>query len=813
MTGIVRDLRLAIRRLQKSPSFALTAVLSLALGIGANTTVFSVVHSVLLSPLPYPEPDRLVQVLETRAGSAQPVSLLSFHGWRDADTGMRRMAAVRRWPYNVTGGDHPYRVTGVQGTADLLAVLGAKPLRGREFARYDEQPGADPVCMVSHAFWIDRLGARTDLASQRLVLDGRSHAIVGVLPEGFTIPGYGTPAILTPTLLDARDPSYGSNHNAVVIARLADGVSLDSAGAQLSVVASRLAAMFPQWNDGIGARLVPVRDAMVSGVRRPLWVLFGAVGLVLLIACVNLAGILLARAAAAEREVAVRVALGASRLRIVRLALSEALVVSAAGGLAGLWIGSEGVDLVTRLFPTGIPRLGEVTIDLPVLAFTVTCVVGTALLLGLVPALRSSRVETIAILGGSGRTTGLGVHSRTQRALVALEVAIAVVLLTSAGLLLRSFVNIVRVDPGFATAGRMAMAVSLPQARYPDRAHVTAFLDGVNERVSAIPGVSASGASVGLPMAQLAWRKHMTLEGQPALKLPDVPVVDVSIVTPGYLTTLGIGLLRGRTISESDGGAAGFVALVNEAFVRAHLPKQDPIGRRFRLAPPDALLPPDQVGSLPWYTIAGVVGDVRRWNLAVGAFPEVFIPQKQDADVAREFFVVAHTEMNDPGLPDAMRQAVWAVDPDQPVEWVRPLDDLYEVAVSRPRFISEVVGAFGLAALLLAAIGVFGLVANIVAACTQEIGVRMALGAQDGDVIRQVAGPAASAALAGVVIGLAVAAAVTRFMASMMVDIGTLDPPTYAVVAISVFGVAIVAATLASLRATRIDAAGALAAQ
>ena len=813
MTGIVCDLRLAVRRLRRSPSFALTAVLSVALGIGANVTVFSVVDGVLLSPLPYPEPDRLVQVLERRAGVDQPASLLSFDGWRDAATGTRGMAAVRRWPYNVTGGDQPYRVTGVQGSSGLLAVLGARLFRGREFTRGDELAGADPVCMVSHAFWTERLGAPADLGSQRLVLDGRLHAVVGVLPEGFTIPGFGTPPILTPTPMDARDVSHGSNHNAVVIARLADGVSLDSAGAQVSVAASRLAATFPRWNDGIGARLVPVRDALVSGVRRPLWVLFGAVALVLLVACVNLAGVLLARAAAAEREVSVRVALGASRLRVVRLALSEALVVSALGGLAGLWIGAVGVDSVTRLFPSGIPRLGEVTVDLPVVAFTVACVLGTALLLGLVPALRSSRTRATAVLGGSGRAAGLSVHTRTQRALVVAEVAIAVVLLTSAGLLLRSFVNIVRADPGFATAGRMAMAVSLPRARYPDRARVTAFLDGVNQRLSGIPGVRASGASVGLPMGQLAWRKHMTLEGRPALSLPDVPVVDVSIVTPGYLPTLGIRLLRGRALSEGDGDRTAFAALVNEAFVRQYLSGQDPIGRRLRLAPPDGLLPRDQTGTFPWYAIVGVVADVRRWNLAVGAFPEVFIPQTQDADVAREFYVVAHTEMEDPGLPSAMRQAVWAVDADQPVEWVRPLDDLYENAVSRPRFISEVVGAFGLTALLLAAIGVFGLVANIVEARTPEIGLRMALGARTWDVVTQVGGPAASAALAGVVLGLALSAAVTRVMESMMVDVGTLDPPTYAVVALAVLGVAVAAATLASLRATWIDAARALAAE
>jgi len=813
MAGIGVDLRHAVRRLRRSPSFALTAVLTLALGIGANTAIYSFVHGVLLSPLPYPDPEQLVIVLETRDRTDRTASLLNFAGWREAATGLQGVAAVRRWPFNVTGGGRPYRVTGVQASAGLLAVLGARPLAGREFTRHDERPGAEPVCLVSHAFWVERLGSRADLTGQTLALNGRAHSVVGVLPEGFEIPGFGTPPILTPTPMDAADAGYGSNHNALVIGRLADGVSLDRAGARLAVVASRLAEAYPQWNDGIGARLEPARDAVVQQARRPLWVLFGAVGLVLLIACVSLAGIMLARAVTAEREIAVRVALGSSRGAIVRLLMSEAVVLSAAGGLAGLWVGSLGVDLLSRLGPSGIPRLAEVTVSLPVMAFTASCAVATALLIGLLPALRASRLSTRAIVNGSARAIGLISHTRVQRALVTAEVAIAVVLLTSAGLLLRSFVKLLQVDTGFETGGRVAMAVSLPQARYPNGARVTAFVDQVLERVNAIPGVRASGASVGLPLAFLVWRQQMTLEDRPAASLPEVPVVDLSISTPGYLSTLGIPLLRGRPLRESDEAETGFVALVNQAFVQANLPGEDPIGRRLRLAPPDALLPDVQSRDIPWYTIVGVVGDVRRFGLNVEARPEVYIPQRQDAGVAREFFVVAHTAIDDPGLPDAMRRAVWAVDADQPVDSVRTLDAMYASAVSQPRFVAQVIGAFGLAALLLAAIGVFGLVVNIVAARTREIGLRMALGARPGDVLRQVSLPAVLAAFAGIVIGSLIAVAATRLMATMLFGIEPLDPPTYATVALSVLGVAVVAAVLASVRAVRIDPVAALAAE
>jgi len=813
MSGtVLQDLRYGLRRLAKSPRFTLVTLLILALGIGATSTLFTVVHSVLLSPLPFNQPEELVFASETRQdGTAiSPVSPLNFREWRATTTGFLTVAAARQWPQNVTGGDVPERVTGAQVSAGLLSLFGVAPVLGREFTLEEEQPGADRVCLVSHEFWLRRLGGSRDVASLRLVLNGQSHVVVGVLPDGFTIPGFGPRPILTPLPLDTDDPGFWSNHNAQVFGRLGDDVSLERADRELEAIAARLQTTYPDWNDGIGARVVSARDQIVQSARQALWILFGSVAFVLLIACANIASLFLARCAEAEREMAVRTALGARRARIVRLVLSEAVILGAAGGLLGFWLCLFGVDAIRRWAPSAMPRLAEVSVNLPVLAFVLAASVGTSLLFGLVPALRASNVNVQHLLKEGGRALGAGGMHRIQRALVVSEVAIAVVLLVGSGLLLRTFGNLLEVDPGFALEGRTALQVSLPRFSYQDRESVTAFLDGLHERLDAIPGVQASASSVGLPFQGMMWRKLMTLEDQPAATLREVPVVDLSIVTPRWLETLNIPLVRGRVLLESDDGSAAFVALVNEAFVRTHLPGQDPLGRRLRLAPPDHLLADGQGGEFPWYTIVGVVGDVRRWSLSADALPEVFIDQRQDMDVAREFYVVAHTRLPPATLIEPMRQAVWDVDPDQPVAWVQTMNSTYSAMVAQPRFNAFLVAAFGLSALVLSVIGVYGLMANAVSTRKREIGLRIALGAHPGKVMRHVVGGAMLASIAGITIGLVLSVALARFVGSLLFGVEPLDPVTYLLVVLVVLVVAVAAATVPSWRAARLDPAVAL---
>jgi len=802
------DLLLALRRLRKSPRFTLVALLTLALGIGANSALFSVVHSVLLSSLPFEDSEELVFAFETRqeGSTIAGVSPLNFREWREAGTGLGELAALSRMPFNVTGTETPVRITGLQVSPGILSLLRVSPHLGREFTTDEEHPDAEPVCMVSHAFWRDRLGGNRDLASASLILNGESHTVVGVLPEGFQLPGFGSNPILTPLPLDPSQPGFWSNHNTVVFGRLGDGVSLERANGEVAAIATRLEEAYPDWNEGIGARLVPARSQIVQGAQRTLWILFGAVGFVLVIACANIASLLLARATEAEREMAVRTALGAHTSRIVRLVLSEALLLSAAGGLLGLWVCHLGIDAIQAWAPGNIPRLGEVSVSAQVLGFTLAVSLGTGLLFGLLPALHASRVNIDSVLKDGGRTAGLGGRRhRAQRLFVVGEVALSVVLLVGSGLLLRTFGNLLGVEPGFEIQGRVAMHVSLPQASYQDRSAVTAFLTRLHEELDATPGVQVSGSSVGLPFQGLMWRKLMTLEDRPAATRPEVPVVDLSIVTPDYLDALGIPLRRGRALLESDSPEGPYPALVNEAFVRAHLPDEDPLGRRLRLGPPDHLLPAEGATGLPWYTIVGVVGEVRRWNLGADPIPEVFIHQRHDMDMAREFFVVARTSLPPADLSDGMRQAVWNVDPDQPVAWVQPMATMYSNMVAQPRFNAALVAAFGVTALILALIGVYGLMSNAVTARTQEIGLRIALGARPRQLLKHVAGQGVLASLAGIGIGIVAALALTRLMESLLFGIEPLDPTTYLIVMISVLLVASAAASVPSWRATKLD--------
>ena len=802
----------AVRRLLKSPRFFIITILTLGLGIGANTALFSVVHSVLLNSLPYANSEELVFAWETRGENnvQQAVSLGNFQEWRNVGSGFRSIAAARYRAYNVTGLDRPFRINGLEISAGLLSLLGTNPIRGREFSPDEEQPGADPACMVSNSFWLDRLGGNPNLTDIRLTLNGTSHAVVGVLPAGLEIPRFGQRHILTPVPLDPSHPGYWSNHNTTVYGRLFAVSQIEQVGEELSLIASRLEEAHHEWNEGIGTLLVPAREQLVQGARRTLWILFGTVGFVLLIACTNVASLLLARAAAADREMAVRVALGANRSRIVRLVLSEALLLSAGGGLLGLGLGYWGVEAIRRWGPANLPRLSEVEVSMPVLLFTVACAVFTGILFGFVPALRSSRVNIQSTLNKSGRSPGLGTSHRIQRAFVVAEIAIAVVLLTCSGLLLRTFSNLLEVDPGFETDGRIAMQLSLPGSRYTDRAMVASFLDRLHNRLDAIPGVEASGSSVGLPFQYLMWRKFLTLEHRPALTLPEVPIIDLSISTPEYVQTLGIPLIDGRTLLESDAAESPFVALVNEAFLRTLLPDEDAIGRRLRLAAPDHLLPSERIGLDPWYTIVGVVGDVRRWSLSSDALPEVYISQQQDLDGAHGFFVVTHTALSDEAAATAMRQAVWAIDPELPVAWVRPIDAMVSNVVAQPRFNAALVGAFGLTAIILALIGVYGLMANTVSARTREIGVRIALGARPGQILKHVAGQGIAAAIIGIVIGIGVSAAATRVMETLLFGIQPIDLPTFLFVVVTVLLVAALAASLPSWRAAKLNAIEAL---
>ena len=807
---------IVVRRLLRTPRFLTAALLILGLGIGATTALFSVLHSVLLSPLPYQDPEQLVFVWETRDGGSRTtsVSLGNFEAWRASASGDQALAAARWRAFNITGGDRPYRVDGLEASSGLIALLGEKMLHGREFLPEDERTGAEAVCLVSHSFWQQRLGAREELAELQLILNGKGHRVVGVLPVGLEIMGAGPSPVLTPLTLDLDHPGYWSNHNVMVVGRLNGKHSLLQANDQMSQVASRLEKERPEWNQGIGVRLVPARMQLVQRARRTLWVLFGAVAFTLLIACVNVAGLLLARAAGAEVDVAVRVALGAESSAIVRLFFSEALLLSIGGGLLGLLIAVLGVEAIQHWGPGNLPRIGEISVSGPVLLFAMACAVGTGLLFGLAPAFRSTRVNLRAALSKGGRSSGLGSHHRILRIFVVAEVAIAVVLLNCSGLLFRTLANLNAVDPGFQSEGRVAMHISLPSSHYPDRERVTAFLSELHDRLGAIPGVRASGSSVGLPFQWQQWRKQLTVEGSPARTLAEVPLIDLSISTPGYAETLNIPLIRGRRLTENDVAGSPFTALVNEAFVRTHFSGVDPLGRRLRLSPPDALLSPEKSpDDYPWYTVVGVVGDVKRWDLTSDASPEAYIPQTQDMDGAREFFVVVRSNMPVESTSVEMRQAVWEVDPDLPVPWVRPIDAMISAQSAQPRFNAALVGAFALTALILASIGIYGLALNMVSARRPEIGLRVALGASPIQILYDFGRQGLVIVLGGIGIGLMCTLAATHLMANMLFGIEPVDIGTFLLVATTILVVASAAVLIPAWRAANLDAAAALASE
>jgi predicted permease len=815
--SVWQEIRLAARRLVRARGIALAVVLTLGLGIGASSALFSVVNSVLLTPLPFEDPGELVVVWETRNAqnaSTVTVSLGNFEDWRRLNTVFQEMAAIQRRPYNVTGSGDPVRVNAIRATAALLPLLGVRPVVGRGLRQEEERPGSQPVCLISHGLWFSRFGGDPDLGGKSLELDGRSHAVVGVLPPGFELPGtgisdMGAPQLLTPLTLDPSDPNYRGNHNSVVVARLHDGIAVEQANQEIGALAGRMEQEYPEWNEGVGALVRSLHEQVVQGVRSSILLLFTTVGFVLLLVCVNVATLMLTRASAREREMAVRVALGAGRRRLVWHVLTEALMLSIAGGVLGLLFCLHAIDALGALAASWLPPHVDLLVDLPVLAFALAISVVTGIGFGIVPAWTLSGVRADAALVGGSRLLGRRGQMRARQAFVATQVAMALVLLVGTGLLLRSFARLTNVEPGYEADNRIAMFVSLPVARYGERTQVTAFLEQLNGEVGALPGVHSAGASIALPLEQLFWQKRLTREEAPEQRVGDVPVVDLTIATPGFLAAMGVPLIKGRSLQRSDRAGSQYVALVNEAFVRTHYGDSYPIGRRIRLGLPDHLVS-EPVQAQPWLTVVGVVGDVRRRGPTQAVLPEVYVPQAQDNDVAREFFVVAHASGPPVDLAERLRQAVRRIDPLQPVARIVTLDRMQANSLSQPRTNLLLVGGFGLTALVLAVMGVYGLTSQSVSSRTREFGLRLALGARPSAIRRQVAGEGLAVAAVGIILGLGVSLLVARLMAGLLFGVRATDPLVYSAVAGTLICVVFAAAYLPARRASRTDPGEAL---
>jgi putative ABC transport system permease protein len=800
---LLQDFRYGLRMLAKKPGFTFVAVLALSLGIGANTAIFSVVNAVLLRPLPFAEPERLVRVYATNAKRGQtsaPTSYLNFVDWRDQNQVFDHMAAYSGASAAFTYGDVPEQIEGAGATADLFKVLGTQPLLGRALSREDERPNAR-VVVLSHSLWQRRFNADPKIVGQQVKFDGESTTVIGVMPKGFAFPLEDeNPEFWVP--LDPEqvfNKERGANYLKVV-ARLKAGTTLEQGQAEMETIARRLEQEYPDKNTGKGIRLVSMHEDVVGAVRPALLVLLSAVGFVLLIACANVANLLLARASSRSREIAIRTALGASRARIIRQLLTESLLLSIAGGATGLLLALWGVDVLSAAIPADIPRVKDVGLDASVLAFTMGISLLTGILFGLAPALQASKPDFNEALkeGGRGSTEGLS-RNRVRSLLVVSEVALSLVLLIAAGLMIKSFYQLLNVKPGFEPEHVLTANISLPPAKYPEVEQQSAFFQQVMERARALPGVESVALVSPLPLSNSFIQNILTIEGRPPLAPGEKLITNTRLITPDYLRTMGIPLRRGRAFNEHDGKTGLDAFLVNETFAQRYFPGEDPLGKRITVSIRPTPEKPDASGE-----IVGIVGDVKHQTLDKESGPECYVPVLNFPEAYMT--LVMRTASSDPAtLTAALRGAVQQVDQDQPVFDIQPMRQVVARSVATRRFNMLLLGLFAGIALLLAAVGIFGVMNYSVTQRTHEIGIRMALGAQTRDVLKMIVRQGMILTLIGVVMGLVAAFVLTRVMSGLLYNVSATDPLTFAGVSALLMAVALLACYIPARRATKVD--------
>jgi putative ABC transport system permease protein len=807
-----QDLRYSVRILLKKPGFTVIAVITLALGIGANTAIFSVVNAVLLKPLPYAEADRLVYLSERHPQYEEmSISYPDFTDWRAQNHVFEHIGVYNFGDYNLTGSGEPARLRGGRASADLFTALRVRAALGRLFTNDEDKPGAPGVVVLSHELWRQRFGSAPNILSQSLTLNDRPYTVIGVLPPDFRFER-GTQLWVPVGQLSDR-PSWleRDNHPGLRgVARLNAGETLEQARSELDAIAAQLEQQYPNSNKHVGARIIPLLDNYVRNVRAALWVLLGAVGLVLLIACANVANLMLAHGAARRRELAVRVALGTPRWRIVYQSLTESLLLAAAGGSFGLVLAEWGVSLILGFSGDSIPRASEIGIDNRVLLFTLASAVLTGIIFGLAPALQAGRTDVQEALKETARGTSGGRH-RLRQALVVAEISLTLVLLIGAGLLIRSFYRLQLVNSGFVEENVLSFSVSLPEQRYPDEQQWINFYRQVLEKLRALPGVKEVSLASRLPMGGNDWQSGFSLVGQPLPPPGQRPSMEVSVVGPDYFHAMGIPLLRGRWFTEQDNRAGlsaeklrGFnqrqrlrlglkSIIIDEEFARKHWPNQDAVGKQILWAPDD-----------PPVTVIGVVGSVKlyRPNEPAG-FVQGYFPFFEMPESGMSF--VLKTTLDPEQFVSAARLQVQAVDPNQPIYNINTLAQLHSEAIAPQRFNLLLLGLFAAVALALAVVGIYGVMNYVVAQRTHEIGLRVALGAQTRDVSKLVLGQAMKLALVGIALGLAGAAALTRLMTSLLFGVSATDPLTFSTIAVFLPLVALLACWKAVRRATQVD--------
>ncbi len=805
------SLRYAFRMLVKTPGVTAIALVTLAVGIGANTAVFSIIDGVLLRDLPYPQPDRLVGIRERSPEfDSMSVSYPNFLDWRAQQTTFTALAAFRDTGFSLTGLDEPELLRGAMVSATWFELLGVRPALGRAFTAADDRVGAPPVAVIGQALWKRRFGGEPSVIGATATLDGTKRTIVGVLPAGVRF--YGAIDVLTPIgQWDDIMPRTRDMHPGITaIGRLKPGVSLDRARADLSAIANRLALAYPASNKGHGITVRPLKDELVrGGVRTTLWVLLAAVAFVLLIACVNVANLLLARSTARQREIAIRTALGAGRRTIIAQFMTESVLLALAGGALGILVAVWVTGAAVQAVPEGLPRMEEIRLNGTVLAFALAASILTGLLFGILPALRAAGSDPAAAMKESGRGVVRG-RQRLRDALVVAEVALAMVLLAGAGLMIRTMWRLANVNPGFDTQRLLTFQVSLSPAATRTAADARNALRRLERAIQTTPGVQAAAATDLLPMDGSDSEAPFWIEGRPRPSSQgEMNWALIYLTTPGYHRSMRIPLLRGRYFSERDDEKAPAVALIDEELARALFRNEDPIGRRMLIPFGPAVFP---------LQIVGVVGHVKHWGLAADDanrirqqfyLPALQVPDEL-ANALRGLTFVARTAGPPGSVLEALRAQVLREGPDQPVHTVRTMEEIVKASEAQRRFLLLLLASFAGTALLLACVGIYGVVAYAVSQRTHEIGIRMALGAARSEVVRMVVVRSAALAGAGVAVGAVGAAAATQGMRTLLFGVGTYDPLTYLVVAAMLGAVAVLASALPARRAARVDPLAAL---
>ena len=809
----MKDVRYAVRALRRNPGFTSVAVLTLALGIGANTALFSVVNGVLLRPLPYADPERLVSIRNIWGENRNPLDAVASISPAEYFDYLERMTAFESFGVytplvlSLTGDGEPERLSSAAMSAAVFQALRVVPATGRAFSPTEDVPGVH-VAVIGHGLWQRRFAGARDVIGRTIMVDGRATTVVGVMPEGFRLPEQLSdpdPAELFVPLGLSRDSvTIRGSHFLSGVARLRRGVTAAQGSADVEAVARRFPIDFPsdypaKMNFTAGA--LPLLDSVVGQVRPTLIVLLGAVGFVLLIACANVASLLLSRTESRRREMAVRTALGAARGRLLRQLLVESVVLALTGGVAGVALASVGTRLLVALRPPNIPRLDDIGVDVRVLLFALAASTVVGVLFGLLPAIQATRLDVQSMLREGGRGNSSGGRQGARRALVIAEVAIALVLLVGAGLITRSFVQLMSVDPGYRVDHVLTVPIDLPNARYPDAGRVITFYQELSRRVGALPGVTATGGVAGVPLVAARGDLGLEIEGRPVAPGEQRRRADWQVVTPGYFKAIGMRLVRGRAIEDADLETSPGVVVINEAMAKKYWPNDEPLGKRFRLG---GRAGPGMV------TIIGVVADVRQASLAATPEPEMYLAHTQfrfwgGGGILSSLNLVLRTTGEPSALSRAVRGEITALDAQLPVGEFRTMEQVRGASVSQPRFLMFLFSTFSVVALAIAVIGIYGVIAYGVAQRRKEIGIRVALGARPSSVAGMVVKQGVVLAAAGIAVGLVLAFALTRFLAGFLFAVTPTDPITLVVVVASLGVAALLASFIPAHRATRTD--------